>query len=243
MKEHIYTIPILDGFNEKTECPFCSMKKVIEDKALDFILTSAYMEDDIRMETDKTGFCGNHYEKMYEYQNRLGLALMCHTHISKFNKNLKKEINKANIDIKQKKSLFSKPKETKLNDLIKYLKDVQTSCYLCEKVENTFIRYIETFFYLYKENKEIKEKLLESQGFCLQHFTTLLEQGEKFLNEALYYDFINVIIPLQEKNLLRLEDEIEWFTDKFDYRYKDEPWKNSKDALPRLILKLGSIIK
>jgi hypothetical protein len=30
-----------------------------------------------------------------------------------------------------------------------------------------------------------------------------------------------------------MEDGLEWFTNKFDYRNADAPWKNSKDALPR----------
>lgn len=37
----------------------------------------------------------------------------------------------------------------------------------------------------------------------------------------------------------RVEDELEWFTLKFDYRYQDQPWKNSRDALPRTILKVN----
>jgi hypothetical protein len=36
-----------------------------------------------------------------------------------------------------------------------------------------------------------------------------------------------------------LEGDLDWFTQKFDFRFKDEPWKNSKDALPRAIAALG----
>jgi len=42
--------------------------------------------------------------------------------------------------------------------------------------------------------------------------------------------------------MARIEGELSWFIDKFDYRYKDEPWKNSKDALPRSIQKVSSEI-
>ena len=34
-------------------------------------------------------------------------------------------------------------------------------------------------------------------------------------------------------NMERVNGDLSWFIDKFDYRYKNEPWKNSKDALPR----------
>ena len=40
-------------------------------------------------------------------------------------------------------------------------------------------------------------------------------------------------------NMERVNGDLSWFIDKFDYRYKNEPWKNSKDALPRGIIKIG----
>ena len=42
-------------------------------------------------------------------------------------------------------------------------------------------------------------------------------------------------------SLKEMQKDLEWFTDKFDYRNADAPWKNSKDALPRTIQKTNSI--
>jgi len=36
-----------------------------------------------------------------------------------------------------------------------------------------------------------------------------------------------------------MRDDVEWFTLKFDYRNANKDWKNSKDALPRSIRRLG----
>ena len=33
----------------------------------------------------------------------------------------------------------------------------------------------------------------------------------------------------------KLNDDISWFCKKFDYRYDDEPWYDSKDAVERAI--------
>ena len=41
-----------------------------------------------------------------------------------------------------------------------------------------------------------------------------------------------------ENNLARVQEDIDWFIDKFDYRNADAPWKNSKDAVPRGMQKL-----
>ena len=36
----------------------------------------------------------------------------------------------------------------------------------------------------------------------------------------------------------RIQEDISWFIKKFDYRYQNEPWKNSQDAVPRTVNKL-----
>ena len=43
------------------------------------------------------------------------------------------------------------------------------------------------------------------------------------------------------ENMQRVCDDIEWYTDKFDYRNVDAPWKNSKDAVIRTIRKTDGI--
>ena len=54
-------------------------------------------------------------------------------------------------------------------------------------------------------------------------------------------DFTAKIDKLFLENMKRVCDDVEWYTDKFDYRNKDADWKNSKDALIRAIKKLDSI--
>ena len=76
MKENLATFPLIDAFNANDECPFCNLERKAEQHAISFILGSAYMEDDIRMVTDKVGFCKEHVQQLYNKQNRLGLALM-----------------------------------------------------------------------------------------------------------------------------------------------------------------------
>ena len=44
----------------------------------------------------------------------------------------------------------------------------------------------------------------------------------------------------EQENIKRITDEVEHFTDKFDYRHKDEPWGNSRDSVERGILKTAS---
>ena len=73
-------IPLNDAFHAEDECPFCRLERDAEQHALEFILgkQSSYMEDDIRMETDRIA-CRHHYKMMYDFGNRLGCGLMLST--------------------------------------------------------------------------------------------------------------------------------------------------------------------
>mgnify|MGYP003292795179 CR=1 FL=1 len=83
MKEVLYTIPLMDAFRAEDECPFCFIERNIEQHAIDFVLGSeaSYMEEDIREQTDKIGFCKDHLKKMFTYGNNLGSALILETHM------------------------------------------------------------------------------------------------------------------------------------------------------------------
>ena len=45
--------------------------------------------------------------------------------------------------------------------------------------------------------------------------------------------FIDMLTRLTDTNLDRMQEDISWFIKKFDYRFLNEPWKNSQDAVPR----------
>ncbi len=235
MNQQIYTIPVNDGFEEGGECPFCNMYNKLEKEALDYMLGSSYMEDNIRMETNKIGFCQKHYSMMYKKQNRLGLALMLQSHIQKINADIENLSN--NLKSNKKKGLFSKTVENKVTP---YINNIAESCYICNKITASMDRYFDTFFYMWKKDNDIKEKVKNSKGFCIEHFATLIDMADKKLKGNEYNLFINTIITLEIENIKRLEKEVDHFTNKFDHNYKDAPWGTAKDVLPRAIQKISS---
>ena len=97
MKEKLYTIPQMDAFKAEDECPFCFVERQLEQHAMDFVLGAgaSYMEDDVRAETDKMGFCRTHYKKMYDYGNRLGTGLILKTHFQYKTKELHEQDRKS----------------------------------------------------------------------------------------------------------------------------------------------------
>ena len=239
MKENLYTIPVSDAFNADCECPICAMYKKLETDAIDFTIGPSYMEDDVREATSRLGFCEKHLEKLYKNQNRLGLALIMQSHLSKQMKDIKK-LSAGEYKLSS-PNLFKKKEET--NALLEYLNKMEESCFVCEKIDKTFERYIVTIFYLYSTQESFREKFYSSKGFCVSHFKSLYAEAPKHLKGNELQEFIKKLTKHFLDNLERVNGDIEWFIDKFDYRYADEPWKNSKDALPRTMLKTNSFLE
>ncbi len=229
MKEQLYTIPVNDAFAKDCECPICEMYKELEKNAVEFTMGPSYMEDDIREVTDKIGFCTEHVKKLLKMENKLGISLILHSHMVKTNKDIEKLSQGGKAS-----TLFKKKDISPLTD---YLNNLNNSCYVCNKVEETFKRYIRTVHYLWDKDDSFKRKYESSKGFCTKHYEALLVQAKDNLSGAALDGFIDATNRIYLENMKRVTDDLEWFIDKFDYRHKDEPWKNSKDALPRAITK------
>ena len=101
------------------------------------------------------------------------------------------------------------------------------------------MRYLDTFFYMYKNSPEFVELFKNSKGFCLPHFKDLVEVGEKKLNDKQKAEFFPVLFELMKKNMRRVEEEVTWFCDKQDYMNRDKDWGNSRDSVQRAMQKLG----
>lgn len=237
MKEQLYTIPVNDAFQSGCECPLCKMKKELEQNAIEYTLGPSYMEDDNRAMTDESGFCEKHIQDLYQQKNRLGLALILSTHMSKVTKDLQK-LSKENVSTG--KSILKKKSE--LTGLGSYVSNLEKSCFICSRINNTFERYIDTIFHLYKKDASFSEKIKNSKGFCTYHYALLFDRATDFLSKEQLNSFLSDINQAYFSNMERMQEDIEWFINKFDYRYQNEPWKNSKDALPRAVLKTHSSI-
>lgn len=239
MKEQLYTIPLNDAVNAGDECPFCFIERSIEQDLLDFALGSgsSYMEADIREMTDRTGFCRMHFQKMFDYGNTLGNAWILKTHYTQ----MIGEMQKTFAAFKPgKSSLKNKFRKTvgNGNAIGMWVKEKEESCYICKQYRDTYARYLDTFFYLWKQDGEFREKIKNSKGFCLIHMGDLCEAADGKLGDKDRGNFYETVLPLMEENMKRVAEDVAWMVEKFDYKNKDADWKNSRDAIQRGMQKL-----
>ncbi len=247
MKESIYTIPVTEAFSVECECPICILERNCEEKSIDYFLGASLMEPDVRIETNKKGFCRNHYELLYNKKsNQLGLGLMLDTHISEKNSQFKKislsckqkNKNKAQTSLLKNFTQRDKSADNLANTLIEHINNILDSCIVCDKINTTMERFIDVILYLYFREPEFQKLFNSKKGFCLKHLKQLLEYGKKHLNARQLSVFVDNLVAIELENLNRIQEEVNWFTKKFDYRNKDKPWGNSKDALSRAIEKI-----
>ena len=125
--EQIYTIPVneafdLSGADKSCGCPFCTLYNKLENDELDLILGASMMEPDVRIKTNKEGFCKTHYDMMFTRKNRLGMALTLESHL-----------NELAEDIKPPK-LFA----PKIPKAVTRIAELEENCYVCKRIEVNF---------------------------------------------------------------------------------------------------------
>jgi len=227
--EQIYTIPVNEAFEASAAdascgCPFCALYNKLEDNELELILGASMMEPDVRIQTNKEGFCRTHYDMMFVRKNRLGMALTLESHIDELKKGIKDG------------GLFSAPG----SNAIKRIGELECSCYVCRRIDFNFSHMIETAVYLWDEDEAFMDKLKAQPYFCLPHYNALLTVARERLGKKKFPEFEKACATIEDAYIEKLGNDVSWFCKKFDYRYDSEPWYDSKDAVERAIKFLRS---
>ena len=235
MKVQIDTIPVHEAYESNDECPFCYLERQVEEKAIRYTAGpgASYMEPEVRGATDSQGFCRQHFKKLYDYGNSLGNALMMQSYMIGMRKELDAQLD--NVE-PPKKGLFSKKQDSDM-PILQWIRNKNGTCFLCGKIHYNMNRYYATFFHLIKE-AEFRAKVEGSKGLCMHHFEKLLEAAGEYLPNGQSQWFYETVGNLMRDNLARVQEDLDWFIDKFDYRNASADWKNSKDAVSRTMQKL-----
>ena len=70
----------------------------------------------------------------------------------------------------------------------------------------------------------------------------MLGMAKAKLPKKSYYEFAKAAGEVVLAYFDTLREDVSWFCKKFDYRYGEEPWYNSKDAVERAMAFLNSDI-
>lgn len=245
MRYHIDTIPVWDALRQDGECPLCALRRKEELGEVDRFLGGSVMEPDTRVQVNAKGFCPRHHALLYAQQNRLGHALMTHTHLKESRARAETIFAQAAQGAAEGKSaplmrraLGKGGGKDALTAAADALDALTGSCILCEHLRDSMNRYAYTLLHLYANDGAFREAFRGGKGVCLKDASLLLRMAGEALSAKQQADFAADLQKLMGESLKRVEDELEWFTLKFDYRNADKPWNNSRDALERAVTKL-----
>lgn len=191
MREDICTIPISEVFEKNDGCPLCRLHNTINERIVDYIMGDAMMEPDVRIETNKIGFCPDHYSQMLKHNGRLALALMLQTHINEINT---KVLNKKFTD--------------KLSD----------KCFICNKIEWGFSRMIDTLYRTYEYEEDFREMFNSQKEFCLPHFELLISGCNKKKMKKQHTFFAENLIRITKEHTSGIYDNLSKYCSMYDYR-------------------------
>ena len=208
MKETIVTLPVTEVFEQRDGCPLCTLRDLLEERTLDVIMGAAMMEPDVRLQTNRKGFCEPHYRKMLGWNNRLALALMLETHLDEI----------LQVAFPKKRPLIPPPYQKQAEKA----KKIIGSCYVCDRIHHSYDRMLTTVVIQWGDHKAFRALFSEQPELCLPHWTELIEAGQKQLTKSTFPAFAEAATALAEKTARRLRADLADFSKLFDYRTDPE---------------------
>ena len=215
MREDICSIPINDVFGPKEGCPICRMRDMLEDRIAAYITGAAMMEPDVRVETNRLGFCRDHFNMILSVGNRLSVALILETHLR---------------EIDEKLVYASKPSRKTPEALEK----AESTCFMCENIEKNTRHLMETVVTMWEKDPDFRKLYAEQPYICLPHYRTVLTASGKMSRKNVQ-TFTEITQQLTGNYLKELEADVTHFCRMFDYRNKNADWGNSRDSIERSI--------
>ena len=228
MKYELETIPVWDAYHAGSECPLCLLQRKAEQDFVRFYVGHSVMVPEMRVQVNDSGFCPAHFPMLLAGGNRLGLALITHTHIGELRRKLERRLGKGKTGAALKREIAG---------FDAFLTQQLDRCLICERLDDRFKRYSYTIVHLWRHEDEFRQAFNASRGICLDHVRGLLAMAVETLRSAQLRAFVSDLLEVQQHSWERLERELLTFTGKFDYRAEGPPSPAAKqvaDAIQKL---------
>lgn len=196
-------------------CGLCIISKSGEEKHLVSVLNGELLiRPDIREELISGQFCPKHLEQLYAVRDKLGLALLLSSYLEQHGSS---------------KTLAGR------GLILNRLRGVRRSeCGICAYVKNNdretteklllLIGADQTFVRLFQENFFL---------LCHRHYSVILASAPKLKGPG--REGIRQVVRLQRESLEKIQRDLKWFIQKFNYNNQEAPWYDSRDSLKRVI--------
>ena len=201
MRDSIYTIPITDVFEPHDGCPLCRLYDILEERCVEYIMGAAMMEPDVRVETNRLGFCRHHYDMMLAKKNRLSIALILESRL----------ITLADDILTEKGTAPQKKKSSKAVESA-------CSCFVCQQIDGAMEKMISNLLSVWGKDPDFRKLFAEQPYICFPHAAKLLETAPSEIGKKLLPEFRNDTLKLSREWMAMLKEDVTTFCRSFDYR-------------------------
>jgi Family of unknown function (DUF6062) len=219
-----------DAYAAGGECPLCTLREGAEQTCLRSFQHSRVMEPSVRVKTNESGFCPDHYRKLYERENKLGLGLVVHTHLQKKLPELRAAFQAMRATGRRSR---------KSDEAAASLERLHDRCFICDMLREDLDRYAFTILYLWSKDADFMPKFRSSQGFCLVHFLSVLAKARTMLRADRLERWLDDAVTLMTDSLERLERELDAFTQLHHDANRSLGTDEERTALARTLQKLA----
>ena len=225
MKPNITTIPIDELFAEEQGCPICRMRRMLEEHYVEYITGAAMMAPDVRVETNRTGFCHRHLSMMVNTGPRLSNALLLQTHIDETRA---KVFPKKDSDQPSKAGLEA-------------IRTLGHTCYVCDRIEHDLLHLLRLTCSRYGADPSFRTRYGAQEFICLEHYGLVMANvNKKAMDRRTLGEFCEATNRLSKRYMDTLYDDVTHFTTMYDYRNRGGDYGNSKDSIERAVAFLTS---
>lgn len=232
MRIVLETIPVWDALKKNEECPLCALMKEAERDATRYYLSSAIMTPEVRVETNRYGFCPHHSLLLAEGGNPQSLALTMDTYYGE------NETYFAPHFTAIKKASSARKVQKAIEGLREASQEREKGCLICTRMNDRLYRYSFTISALFQQDPDFKKAFSESKGLCLHHALKVAEIAPDALSGDDLLAFQQALFDNLERNMKRVRQDDWWMTQKYKSENADKPWNGCEDAQKRAVKKL-----
>ncbi|MDR1117269.1 MAG: DUF6062 family protein [Oscillospiraceae bacterium] len=227
MIEKNYTIPINEQFEKLDGCPVCGLHEKLERQNLEYIMGAAMMEPNVRVETNKTGFCDRHFHDMLAMTNRLSIGLLLESYLDEIDRLTRIDKGCGAKELKARAAALTR---------------ANSACFVCERVESTLNKFCENIVFLWRSEPEFREKFQKQPEFCFNHSMLLFDSAVRVLKRGKYVSlFAEDLFSVTRKKLTPVREDIERFNKSFDYRNSGKDLGDARLAVENAVEYLSAL--
>jgi hypothetical protein len=222
-----------DAYRQGVECPLCFLQASAEKALLTSLQHSRAMQPDVRVRTNREGFCPEHLRRLYAGENKLGLALTAHTRLQ----HVIAEAAAALEDAAR--AAGGRDARPAAGRAAARLSALGATCYVCGLLLQDSQRYRFTILYLWSKDPEFPAVFRASRGFCIPHFAAMTDEAARSLRPDRLRSWLAESGALLHGSLESLEKDLHSFTQLHQADNRSPGTEAERTALVRTLQKLA----